>query len=74
MIRGAGPAGLAAGTPVTRVSEPANHRVSAADPADRSVLCFEIPCQVGDEIWTGGWDGAAWSAARARCARHVVED
>ncbi|MFI9557783.1 FAD-dependent oxidoreductase [Nonomuraea endophytica] len=151
-----------AGTPVTRVSEPANYRVSAADPADRSVLCFEIPCQVGDEIWTcddfsglvaeclarsglppvnlagievrrlphvypvyrtgyaehlagldawaggvegvttfgrlglfahdnthhamamaydavaaltaGGWDGAAWSAARARFARHVVED
>ncbi|WP_219825724.1 FAD-dependent oxidoreductase [Nonomuraea typhae] len=149
-------------TPVTRVSEPANYRVSAADPVDRSVLCFEIPCQVGDAIWTcddfsglireclecaglprvnlagievrrlphvypvyrtgyaahlagldawaggvegvttfgrlglfahdnthhamamaydavaaltgRGWDAAAWSAARARFARHVVED
>lgn len=40
------------GTPVTRISEPANYRVSAADPADRTVLCFEIPCAVGDEIWT----------------------
>ncbi|GAA2848629.1 hypothetical protein GCM10010517_05910 [Streptosporangium fragile] len=150
------------GTPVTRVSEPANYRVSAADPADRTVLCFEIPCAVGDEIWTtddfsgivhdtlarsglpplrlaeiavrrvphvypvyetgyaahlagldawagtvpnvttfgrlglfahdnthhamamgydavdsltsGGWDAPAWRAARARFARHVVED
>ncbi|MFE3452261.1 protoporphyrinogen/coproporphyrinogen oxidase [Nonomuraea sp. NPDC059194] len=39
-------------TPVTRISEPANYRVSAADPADRTVLCFEIPCQVGDPVWT----------------------
>ena len=39
-------------TPVTRVSEPANYRDSAEDPADRSVLCAEIPCTVGDEVWT----------------------
>nr|WP_240506473.1 FAD-dependent oxidoreductase [Thermoactinospora rubra] len=39
-------------TPVTRISEPANYRVSAADPADRTVLCLEIPCQVGDDVWT----------------------
>ncbi|MFD1936079.1 protoporphyrinogen/coproporphyrinogen oxidase [Nonomuraea mangrovi] len=39
-------------TPVTRISEPANYRVSAADPAGRTVLCFEIPCQVGDPVWT----------------------
>lgn len=39
-------------TPVTRVSEPANYRVSPADPADRTVLCAEIPCAVGDEVWT----------------------
>ncbi|MGP3916979.1 protoporphyrinogen/coproporphyrinogen oxidase [Nonomuraea sp. 10N515B] len=38
-------------TPVTRISEPANYRTSADDPADRSVLCFEIPCAVDDEIW-----------------------
>ncbi|WP_231509558.1 protoporphyrinogen/coproporphyrinogen oxidase [Streptosporangium roseum] len=41
-------------TPVTRISEPANYRVSAGDPGDRTVLCFEIPCAVGDEIWTAG--------------------
>jgi protoporphyrinogen oxidase len=40
------------GTPVTRLSEPANYRISAEDPADRSVLCAEIPCAVGDPVWT----------------------
>jgi len=37
---------------VTRVSEPANYRSSRDDPADRSVLCAEIPCDVGDPLWT----------------------
>lgn len=41
-----------AGTPVTRVSEPANYRVSAEDPADRTVLCAELPCAAGDAVWT----------------------
>jgi protoporphyrinogen oxidase len=41
-------------TPVTRISEPANYRDSAQDPRDRSVLCAEIPCAVGDEIWSAG--------------------
>jgi protoporphyrinogen oxidase len=39
-------------TPVTRISEPANYRDSALDPADRTVLCAEIPCEVGDPVWT----------------------
>jgi hypothetical protein len=39
-------------TRVTRLSEPANYRVSRDDPADRSVLCAEIPCAVGDPVWT----------------------
>jgi protoporphyrinogen oxidase len=39
-------------TPVTRLSEPANYRVSRDDPADRTVLCAEIPCAVGDPVWT----------------------
>ena len=38
-------------TPVTRISEPANYRVSADDPSDRSVLCAELPCRVGDQAW-----------------------
>ena len=39
-------------TPVTRLSEPANYRVSAEDPTDRTVLCAEIPCAVGDAVWS----------------------
>lgn len=39
------------GTPVTRVSEPANYRVSDDDPADRSVLCAELPCAPDDGLW-----------------------
>ncbi|HLZ37846.1 MAG TPA: FAD-dependent oxidoreductase, partial [Mycobacteriales bacterium] len=37
---------------VTRISEPANYRDSAADPTDRTVLCAEIPCDVGDATWS----------------------
>lgn len=43
-------------TPVTRISEPANYRDSPDDPADRSVLCVEIPCTVDDAIWQAGDD------------------
>jgi protoporphyrinogen oxidase len=39
-------------TPVTRISEPANYRSCAADPTDRTVLCAELPCAVGDPLWT----------------------
>lgn len=41
----------AASTPVSRISEPANYRESRDDPADSTVLCFEIPCSVDDEVW-----------------------
>ncbi len=41
-----GPAELA-----TRVSEPKNYR-DGPDPADHTVLCAEVPCDVGDEVWT----------------------
>jgi protoporphyrinogen oxidase len=46
-------------TPVTRLSEPANYRVSRDDPTDRTVLCAEIPCAVGDPVWTHGDDELA---------------
>lgn len=39
-------------TPVTRVSEPANYRDNPADPADRTVLCAEIPCTLGGRWWS----------------------
>lgn len=38
-------------TPVTRISEPANYRVSSADPTDMTVLCAEIPCSMTDDVW-----------------------
>ncbi len=38
-------------TPVTRISEPTNYRASESDPADRSVVCAELPCRVGDATW-----------------------
>jgi len=34
----------------TRVSEPRNYR-DGPDPTDRTVLCAEIPCFVGDDTW-----------------------
>lgn len=39
-------------TPVTRVSEPTNYRSNADDPDDRSVICAELPCRVGDATWS----------------------
>ena len=38
-------------TPISRLSEPRNYR-DGPDPEGRTVLCCELPCQVGDEIWT----------------------
>ncbi|MGH8969112.1 MAG: protoporphyrinogen/coproporphyrinogen oxidase [Actinomycetes bacterium] len=46
-------------TPVTRISEPANYRVSADDPADPTVLCAELPCRVGDAVWSAADDDLA---------------
>ncbi len=37
--------------PVARLSEPKNYR-DGPDPADRTVLCAEVPCEVGDTTWT----------------------
>jgi protoporphyrinogen oxidase len=46
-------------TPVTRLSEPANYRDSADDPPDRTVLCAELPCAVGDAVWSASEDELA---------------
>ncbi len=37
-------------TPVTRLSEPKNYR-DGDDPPGRTVLCAEVPCDAGDELW-----------------------
>jgi protoporphyrinogen oxidase len=44
-----------ADVPMTRVSEPKNYR-DGDDPSGLTVLCAEIPCSVGDEIWSAGDD------------------
>ncbi|MDP8959408.1 MAG: FAD-dependent oxidoreductase [Actinomycetota bacterium] len=37
-------------TPVSRLSEPKNYR-DGPDPPDRTVLCLEVPCRAGGELW-----------------------
>ena len=45
-------------TPLTRLSEPKNYRDGTpgvddpGDPPDRTVLCAEIPCALGDASWS----------------------
>lgn len=46
-------------TPIVRLSEPRNYRDSADDPTDRTVLCAEWPCAVGDEVWSASPDELA---------------
>ena len=38
-------------TRVSRASEPRNYR-DGSDPEGRTVVCAEVPCAVGDEVWT----------------------
>lgn len=39
-------------TPVSRLSEPKNYRDGqGSDPAGRTVVCAEIPCTPGDDLW-----------------------
>lgn len=35
----------------SRLSEPTNYRVDPDDPGDRTVLCAELPCWEGDDVW-----------------------
>ena len=51
-------------TPLSRASEVMNYRDVADDPTDRTVLCAELPCAVGDEHWS--MDDAALGALAAR--------
>ena len=52
-----------------RVSEPRNYRDDPGQPADRTVLCAEIACWVGDDVWTAPDDVLADRLA-ARAGRH----
>lgn len=50
-----------------RVSEPRNYRDDPAQPADRTVLCAEVACWEGDDVWSASADdlGARLSAELA---------
>ena len=48
-----------AGVRLSRLSEPKNYRDNPDDPQDVTVLCAEIPCSVGDDIWTASPDTLA---------------
>jgi len=48
-----------------RVSEPVLLRDDPADPPGRTVLCAEVPCTVGDDVWT---------APAAALAQRVADD
>jgi len=41
--------------PVSRLSEPKNYR-DGPDPVGRTVLCAEVPCDEGDDVWRAGDD------------------
>ena len=40
-------------TVIARLSEPKNYR-TGVDPSDQTILCAEIACTVGDELWSMG--------------------
>jgi protoporphyrinogen oxidase len=40
----------------SRISEPKRYRESPSDPGDATVLCAEVPCSVGDEVWRSADD------------------
>lgn len=44
------------GMHISRFSEPKNCR-SGDDPAGQTVVCAEIPCDAGDQIWTASTEG-----------------
>lgn len=52
----------------SRLSEPANYRDSIDDPTDRTVLCAEVPCTVGDPTWVAS-DAALGEQVAAGLAR-----
>jgi protoporphyrinogen oxidase len=50
------------GVVASRVSEPKGYR-DGPDPAGRTVLCAEVPCTPGDELWEAADDELARSVA-----------
>ncbi|MBW3601893.1 MAG: FAD-dependent oxidoreductase [Actinobacteria bacterium] len=59
-------------TPVSRVSEPRNYR-DGDDPPDRTVLCAEVPCSVGDELWRCDDEGLTELVVAALASRGLPD-
>ena len=57
---------------LTRLSEPKNYS-NRTDPADTTILCGELPCNVGDDIWESSDDVLSLLVqdALARCGLPV---
>jgi protoporphyrinogen oxidase len=51
--------------PASRVSEPKNYRDNPDDPPDRTVLCAELPCWMGDDTWEASPEELAGRVARS---------
>ena len=49
-------------TAISRLSEPRNYR-DGDDPAGVTVLCAEIPCWVGDDVWNADATDLGWRVA-----------
>ncbi|MCO6510075.1 MAG: FAD-dependent oxidoreductase [Aridibacter famidurans] len=58
--------------PLTRLSEPKNYSASA-EPRGKTVLCGELPCTVGDDVWnaTDGELGGLLLDSLERCGLPV---
>ncbi len=58
---------------LTRLSEPKNYG-DVTEPAGRTVLCGELPCSVGDEIWKASDEdlGARVQASLERCGLPIM--
>lgn len=57
-----------ADVPLARLSEPRNYR-DGDDPPDRTVLCAELPCSVGDDLWRAEPDRVGALVADALAAQ-----
>jgi protoporphyrinogen oxidase len=58
--------------PLTRLSEPKNYS-ARGDPADRTVLCAELPCAVDDALWRASDEdlAALVQSSLARCGLSI---
>jgi protoporphyrinogen oxidase len=54
--------------PVARLSEPRNYRHSDEDPDGTTVLCAEVPCWEGGDLWHAGDDELGEAVAAAATA------